>query len=65
VEARPASFRIGSLPLDRHASLWVELEHALLHAQVYQVGVYLAAGFQPQVQADLYSSFDQGLDDGL
>ena len=36
-------------PLHSHFPLGVKLEHAFFHAQVYQVGVDLAAGFKSQV----------------
>ena len=48
-----------------YSPLRVELQHALLHAQIYQVGVYLTAGLQPQLQADLHPRLDQRLDHRL
>jgi hypothetical protein len=43
------------LLLSFHLPLRVELEHTLLHAQVHQVGIDLAAGFESQVQLNFYS----------
>ncbi len=43
----------------------IKLRHTLLHAQIDQIGVYFAGGFNIQLKFDLNSGLGQGLDDGL